>query len=271
MKFSGCICTERLHLHRNKERKVFSLMHFRDWTTITHAWCTPSAKLTAITVLLVGETYKRGLLPRLPMDCWYRILNCIPRYQLRQSACSYYEQPQYADQYALILDEARAAIAGAAGATRGGAAAPAQTPGGTPVAPTDASAPSGGAHVTPQADAHGAQHWLTVGMHVRCCWRDGITGVVVNVGGDTCTVRQKDGVEASLDRNNAMAIRPDTKLEIVKVLDHEYRGAVGQLLNFERVEAVVKFNAGEAEGGRVRILDRDILVKFDPSVGRGGA
>ena len=54
--------------------------HLCYWTTVSHKWCTPSAKLTALTVLLAGETYKRGLLPRLPMDCWYRILNMLPRY-----------------------------------------------------------------------------------------------------------------------------------------------------------------------------------------------
>merc|ERR1719272_1705246 len=58
--------------------------HLRDWTTVSHAWCPPSAQLSALTVLMVGETYKRGLLPRLPMDCWYRILNMIPRHTLRQ-------------------------------------------------------------------------------------------------------------------------------------------------------------------------------------------
>ena len=82
--------------------------HLRDWTTVSHAWCTPSAKLTALTVLLVGETYKRGLLPRLPMDCWYMILNKIPRYELRRGGCCKHAEEQAAlVQYNAILDAAK--------------------------------------------------------------------------------------------------------------------------------------------------------------------
>ena len=67
--------------------------HFRHWTTRSHGWCTPTARLTAMTVLLVGETYKRGgAPPRLPMDCWYRILNMIPRYELRMGQCTAEEE-----------------------------------------------------------------------------------------------------------------------------------------------------------------------------------
>ena len=85
-------------------------MHFRDWTTVSHAWCTPSAKLVALTVLMVGDTYKRGLLPRLPMDCWYFILNCIPRHELRQGGCEPGEEQVALTQYSAILREARARI-----------------------------------------------------------------------------------------------------------------------------------------------------------------
>ena len=75
-------------LYKQRRHAHLSVIpHFRDWSTVTHAWCTPSAKLTALTVLLAGETYKRGLLPRLPMDCWYRVLGMIPRHELRQGNC----------------------------------------------------------------------------------------------------------------------------------------------------------------------------------------
>ena len=100
-----------------KKRTHLSVMHFRDWTTVSHAWCTPSAKLVALTVLMVGETYKRGLLPRLPMDCWYFILNCIPRHELRQGGCEPADEQVVLAQYSAILREARARIDAAAVAT----------------------------------------------------------------------------------------------------------------------------------------------------------
>lgn len=83
--------------------------HLRDWTTVSHAWCTPSAKLTALTVLMVGETYKRELLPRLPMDAWYIILNMIPRYELRQHGgrCKLADEQAALAQYNAILKAAR--------------------------------------------------------------------------------------------------------------------------------------------------------------------
>ena len=93
-----------------KKRTRLSVMHFRDWTTVSHAWCTPSAKLVALTVLMVGETYKRGLLPRLPMDCWYFILNCIPRHELRLGGCEPAEEQDARTKYLAILQEARARV-----------------------------------------------------------------------------------------------------------------------------------------------------------------
>ena len=93
-----------------KKRTHLSLMHFRDWTTVSHAWCTPSAKLVAVTVLLVGDTFKRGLLPRLPMDCWYRILNCIPRHELRLGDCEPDAEQAALVQYLAILQDTRASI-----------------------------------------------------------------------------------------------------------------------------------------------------------------
>ena len=99
-----------------KKRTHLSVMHFRDWTTVSHAWCTPSAKLVALTVLMVGETYKRGLLPRLPMDCWYFILKCIPRHELRQGGCEPAAEQVALTKYLAILREARGRIDAAAAA-----------------------------------------------------------------------------------------------------------------------------------------------------------
>lgn len=96
------------HRHRH-----LSVEHFRDWTTVSHAWCTPSAKMVALTVLLIGETYKRGLLPRLMMDCWYWILNCIPRHALRQRGCKPVEEQVELVKYLAILREAKGAAAAA--------------------------------------------------------------------------------------------------------------------------------------------------------------
>ena len=83
------------------------LMHFRDWTSVSHAWCTPSAKLTALTVLLVGCSFKRldseWKLPRLPMDCWYRILNMIPRHELRMGNFTAESELAAEAQYTAIL------------------------------------------------------------------------------------------------------------------------------------------------------------------------
>ena len=99
---------------KRKKHHHLSLMHFRDWTTVSHAWCTPSAQLVALTVLMVGDTYKRGLLPRLPMDCWYRILNCIPRHELRQGGCEPAAEQAALAAYLAILREAKARVGAAA-------------------------------------------------------------------------------------------------------------------------------------------------------------
>ena len=75
-----------------KARKHLQRKHFRNWTTVSHSWCPWSAQLTALAVLMVGCSYKRlateRKLPRLPMDAWYRILNFIPRHELRQGDCN---------------------------------------------------------------------------------------------------------------------------------------------------------------------------------------
>lgn len=82
------------------------LMHLRDWTTVSHSWSPPSAKWTALTVLLVGETYRRKVLPRLPMDAWYKILNMIPRHELRQGYCSKAEEDAALGRYTAMLGAA---------------------------------------------------------------------------------------------------------------------------------------------------------------------
>ena len=97
-------------LFQLRKHAHLSLMHFRDWTTVSHAWCTPSAKLVALTVLMVGETYKRRLLPRLPMDCWYRILNCIPRHELRLAECKPAEERTALALYEAIVSDARTTV-----------------------------------------------------------------------------------------------------------------------------------------------------------------
>ena len=81
--------------------------HFRHWTTRSHGWCPPTAQLTAMTVLLVGETYTRGLLPRLPMDCWYRILNMLPRHELRIGQCTPEEEEAAQEEYDGIVQAAQ--------------------------------------------------------------------------------------------------------------------------------------------------------------------
>jgi len=95
---------------RSRLPRLRKFPHFRDWTTVSHAWCTPSAQLTVLTVLLVGETYKRGLLPRLPMDAWYWILNMIPRHELRLGGCTPKEEADAAAKYTTILSEANGGI-----------------------------------------------------------------------------------------------------------------------------------------------------------------
>ena len=101
-----------------KKHTHLSVMHFRDWTTVSHAWCTPSAKLVALTVLMVGESYKRRLLPRLPMDCWYFILKFIPRHELRQGGCEPEAEQAARTKYSAILREARGRIDAAEAAAR---------------------------------------------------------------------------------------------------------------------------------------------------------
>ena len=69
------VCLFVLSMHSSPKHRHLGREHFRDWTTASHTWCTPSAKLTALMVLLVGCSYKRLAaergMPRLPMDCWY--------------------------------------------------------------------------------------------------------------------------------------------------------------------------------------------------------
>lgn len=48
------------------------------------------------------------------MDCWYWVLNCIPRYELRQGGFESEAEQVAPTQYSAILREARAVIAAAA-------------------------------------------------------------------------------------------------------------------------------------------------------------
>ena len=84
-----------------------SCLHRRHWSTIMHQHCAPSAKLVVLVVLLVGETYKRKILPRLPMDCYYRILYNLDRSQLRVGACWGADEEAARATYASILKAAK--------------------------------------------------------------------------------------------------------------------------------------------------------------------
>lgn len=48
------------------------------------------------------------------MDCWYWVLNCIPRYERRQGGFESEAEQVAPTQYSAILREARAVIAAAA-------------------------------------------------------------------------------------------------------------------------------------------------------------
>eukprot|EP00729_Bicosta_minor_P000776 gene776-5312_t len=64
---------KEIAIYQSPKHRHLGREHFRDWTTASHTWCMPSAKLTALMVLLVGCSYKRLAaergMPRLPMDC----------------------------------------------------------------------------------------------------------------------------------------------------------------------------------------------------------
>jgi len=156
-----------------------------------------------------------------------------------------------------------------------------QTPGGTtpheqPMTPGDAytpSTPAGEGYTpvgdsytpqgsyTPNADA-GGKSWHCPGIYVKC---GDITGVIVDVGADNCTVRQPSGEEIQLPKFDLEPVRPSTKSDWVKVLeDKEYRDTIGQVLNFEDMEVIVKLKLSHAED-LVRILEKECLAKFDPS------
>ena len=102
---------KEINMFKMPKHRHLGMEHFRDWTTVTHAWCAPSAKLTAVTVLLVGCSFKRlaaqHQLPRLPMDCWYRILNCIPRHELRLGKCTPSKEEAALVKYKAILAVAK--------------------------------------------------------------------------------------------------------------------------------------------------------------------
>ena len=89
------------------EREPNDLEHFRDWTATSHAWCVPSAKLTALTVLLVGSCCERDLWPELPVEIWHYILNFIPRYRLRQGHCTDDEEEYAGATYKQLLRDGR--------------------------------------------------------------------------------------------------------------------------------------------------------------------
>lgn len=132
------------------------------------------------------------------------------------------------------------------------------TPSGTP---GEAYTPTSGTPSGSYTPAEGSLAWICPGIYAKT---QAVSGVVVNVGGETCTLRQASGEEAQVPKVHLQPVRPDTKSETVKVLRKEYRGHIGTVLNFDRMEAIVRLkNADEGEESLVRILEKDILVKFD--------
>ena len=79
LQHSRSACGARSHLGQ---------LHFEHWSVQTHAWCTPSAKLGVLTVLLVGDAcVERELFDEsLPPELWTHILTFIPRYVMRCGA-----------------------------------------------------------------------------------------------------------------------------------------------------------------------------------------
>lgn len=69
-------------------RRHLGQLHFEHWSVQTHAWCTPSAKLGVLTVLLVGDAcVERELFDEsLPPELWTHILTFLPRYVMRCGA-----------------------------------------------------------------------------------------------------------------------------------------------------------------------------------------
>ena len=79
-------------------------LHFRYYSPMSHAWCTPSAKHAVITVLLAGEaSAQRGLVAFLPPEIWACILEMIPRHELRVGACAEADEFGALTDYNLIL------------------------------------------------------------------------------------------------------------------------------------------------------------------------
>jgi hypothetical protein len=62
--------------------------------------------MVALTVLLVGETYGRRMVPRMSMYLWYQILNYIP-HALRQGGYEPEEEQVESAKYSAILKEAK--------------------------------------------------------------------------------------------------------------------------------------------------------------------
>lgn len=82
LQHSRSACGARSHLGQ---------LHFEHWSVQTHAWCTPSAKLGVLTVLLVGDAcVERELFDEsLPSELWTHILTFIPRYVLQCGAAPF--------------------------------------------------------------------------------------------------------------------------------------------------------------------------------------
>lgn len=92
----------------NKLPSMINSRHLVYWTTISHAWCTPSAKLAALTVLLVAAAcHKRQVAPKMPPEIWSHILSFVRRYELRQGTCATLDEVEIGLQKKKYLDIVR--------------------------------------------------------------------------------------------------------------------------------------------------------------------
>lgn len=102
---------------------------------------------------------------------------------------------------------------------------------------------------------------------VKSMSQGSVRGYIISCAPDSCVVRQPSGQEATHPKYDLEPVRPDTKHEIMRVLDGDFAGTPGEILNFDANEAIVKLKpANDPDGdGFVRILDVALLAKFDPS------
>lgn len=119
---------------------------------------------------------------------------------------------------------------------------------------------------TPSHSAVGGG-WQFPGVMVKSMSQGSNLGYIVSVTPDSCVVRQPSGQEATHPKYDLEPVRPDTKQETIRVLEGEFAGTIGEILNFDSDEAIVKLKTGSNPGvaGVVQILNVKLMAKFDPS------